>query len=1024
MRKKLRNSEISNSFKIQNSKFKIIFGRHSENGIALIIVVSIMAVLASIAAAFSYSMIMDQRAAANYMTGIKADYIAKAGIQHAIGVLKKDGDPSNTAGPYVYEGYDWYGDDWGYDGELFGGDSDDDDSNIDNDGLTSTHTADCGSGMDSRWVNLTDSQGNLIGRYAVLVIDESGKVNINTAGVSSQQNEGWTTGEVNLSDVCTAVGVPVPSILSARYGTNPGVSGEDDNHDSVVLNNDGIDNDGDNDPAGTDGADEPNEGVDDPAEFYISKPYTTSGGLSADTPFVTTAEVVSLAEMSGGNYKDLSPYITAWSSDKNLTDSGLARLNINAVSSAMELYSTLRDAFEYWEPSTTYSTAELAQMAVNIIDFRDRDNGSTRIDVEDGSGTVFTRYGVEGIRINEVMVRPVFRKDTNNDGTGEGDKISTGGSWTWNLGHGYWQDAPGGGDDTDIWRWTTATVPVGTYKLTVYGAGGGNIKARTSGNNGATWLPSATGWYNGTDYVDCDTVIITNSVQIEIMHENADLDVAYFDSAVFSQSPDCEYVELVNISPSSVDVGGWKLEFPNGRVGTIPGGTSIAAMGDSSGGDIIVLAIDRHDTNVNNGSNVYNNGIYFTKEYGVSDRVYQLGFSGGDVWEDMLADTVLMDSPLRLYNKGQIGVSGAGDPPAHIVDQVLWDSSIIQTYEFWSMERDDPAYLGTDVLNDSGIFDTWLISAVIKGSPTEANNGASLTNIKVKNSPFANIGEVADVAYSKTKWTNIGTSETRIKNIADRITVSGRRLDAEFADLAEVEHWGSSEAISVDEKKRKFGGKTITGELYWFEAGASASNDEDTWTWYTTINRFEADTYIMYVYGREGGTMTVRVGDDTPVSIIPSSDYGARYGQVVVSDTTLSVAIQTDASSADSAFFDYILLTPASKTYGRININTAGSTVLQSLKGISKSGAPDIDPDDIVDDTPLSSIGELVWKDGATGALTVDHFKPISNLITTKSNVFKIICTGQSVLDKNGNGFFDAEDEVLGERKITVIYER
>ena len=60
-----------------------------------------------------------------------------------------------------------------------------------------------------------------------------------------------------------------------------------------------------------------------------------------------------------------------------------------------------------------------------------------------------------------------------------------------------------------------------------------------------------------------------------------------------------------------------------------------------------------------------------------------------------------------------------------------------------------------------------------------------------------------------------------------------------------------------------------------------------------------------------------------------------------------------------------------------------------------------------------------------TTTMTVSQFKPISNLITTKSNVFKIICTGQSILDKNGNGAFDVgDDEVLGERKITVIYER
>ena len=996
----------------------------NKNGIALILVVSIMAVLASIAAAFSYSMIMDQRAAANYMTGVKADYIAKAGIQHAIGVLKRDGDVSNT-GYCNYEGYDWYGDDWGYDSTLFGADdgTGNSDSNIDNDGSAITQTSGCSDGYDSRWVYLKDSQGHLIGRYAVLVLDESGKVNINTAGVSSQQNEGWTTGEVNLADVCSVVAVPVPSILSARYGTNPGVSGEDDNHDSVVLNNDGIDNDGDgftDDPLGPGG----DEGVDDSAEFYIANPYTTSSGNNADTPFVTTGETVSLAGLTGTQYGNLSPYITAWSSDKNLTDSGLARLNINAVSSAMELYSTLRDACEYWEGPIAYSTEELAQMAVNIIDFKDHDNASTRIDVEDPDGIVVTRYGVEGIRINEVMVRPVFREEApnatevgcNDDGSG----TSTDG-WTWGGGPN-WTNSGNAGADTGIWSWTVTNG--GTYKVHVYGLSeAGTINYSVYPNENGSWSDN-TG-KTLPDISTADTVVVADGGTVMLNVKSSSLAGAdYWYRIELSQSPDCEYVELVNISPNAVTMDGWHLEFPNGQVGTIPSGTSIAASGG-----YCVLAVDMADSDVNNGAEVYNNGIYFTKTYPGLSNVYQLGFTN-DVLDDILSDTVLIDSPLRLYD-GPIAsttdpTTGISSPAGHIVDQVLWDSSIIQdqSNEFHSMERDDPAYVGDDVLNDSGIFDTWLISANTKGSPTAANNGAALTNIKVKNSPFANIGEVADVSFSREKWVNIGNTtehsggEYIIRNIADRITVSGRRLDAEFATHTPVNWSLVTLEYDNEEVKRKYGRElySATDELYWFRADSA---DEDTWTWYTTRDRFEADTYIMYVYGREGGTMRVRVDDDTAM-ITPSTDYGARFGQVVVSDTTLSVAIQTDASSADSVFFDYILLTPASKTYGRININTADTPVLQGLKDITPTRANDIVS--YRQSTPFQTIGHLVT---AGVDVNTTNFQPISNLITTKSNVFKIICTGQSILDKNGNGAFDVgEDEVLGEKKITVIYER
>ena len=1012
---------------------------YNQSGIALIIVVSIMAVLASIAAAFSYSMIMDQRAAANYMTGIKADYVARAGIQHAIGVLKMDGDPSNQPPAFCsYEGYDWYGDDWGYDSTLFGGDTSGDDSNIDNDSSTLTQTASCGSGMDSRWIYMHDSQGNLIGRYAVLVIDESGKMNINTAGSTSYGLHGWTTKEIRLDPDGGGIlfsTADANAILDARYGTDgsAGVSGvgdaiDDDNADSVVLNNDGIDNDG------VSGADNSKEGIDDPAEFYISRPYTTSGGLSADTPFVTVGEIVSLAGLSGNDYNDSSHYLTAFSSDKNLTDSGLARLNINAVSDARELYLVLRDVF-----NTSVTNSELAQMAVNIIDYRDRDNGSTRIDVRE-----ITRYGVEGIRINEVMVRPVFRKTATTDIT---EECKTVGGWS-----GTPTFTSSTAADSGIWNW--AGIPKGTYKVLLYGdtsASGTKVKWLTYSYTDNVWEDTREADLPYTD--GDDTVVITNTGTFRI-NIQAKAIGNHWSHVELSQSPDCEYVEIVNISPNSIDMSGWHVEFPNGQVGTISSGEIVS-------GDTVVLAIDKNDTYDNAGiwKNNAANGISIQQAVTDElfnplidmDKVWQLTFTN-TILEDIISDTVLMDSPLRLYD-GPIAPTtsptGPSSPAGHIVDQVLWDSHVIQECEFYSMERDDPTFMGTDaatnidVLNDSGIFDSWLIykDSSHRGTPTKANSnktaGKTLgIDVKVKNSPFANIGEIADVSDTAA-WENIGdsTKEYKIKAIADKITVSARRLDAEFGDHTWVgsANWNASEAMSADEIKRKFGKEQalvgadkFIGDLYWFNAKSGRDeDDEDTWTWYTTIDRFEADTYIMYVYGREGGRMRVRVGNDSAI-IVPSSDYGARFGRVVISDTTLEVAVSPEDSNSDSTYFDYVLLTPASKTYGRLNINTASSTVLQGLQGIGNDRAQDIvDKRNSLTPKAFKSIGEILDVDYISVLSTAtSSFQFISNLITTKSNVFKIICTGQSILDKNGDGTFDTDDEVLGERKITVIYER
>ena len=142
----------------------------NESGVALIIVVAIIAILSAIGVTFMYEMRMEEKAAFNYMNSLKASYIAKSGIEHAIAVLKEDGGDT---------GYDWYREKWGYDttinnSMIFGGSEIDlDDTNV-----TTNLTA----GNESKWLYVVDDNGDTVGRYAVLIIDESSKININTAG--------------------------------------------------------------------------------------------------------------------------------------------------------------------------------------------------------------------------------------------------------------------------------------------------------------------------------------------------------------------------------------------------------------------------------------------------------------------------------------------------------------------------------------------------------------------------------------------------------------------------------------------------------------------------------------------------------------------------------------------------------------------------------------------------------------------------------------------------------------------------
>lgn len=62
----------------------------NKRGVALIMAVAIVGILAGIAVTFAYNMKIDQKAAGNYLALVKARYLAEAGIARAIAELKND----------------------------------------------------------------------------------------------------------------------------------------------------------------------------------------------------------------------------------------------------------------------------------------------------------------------------------------------------------------------------------------------------------------------------------------------------------------------------------------------------------------------------------------------------------------------------------------------------------------------------------------------------------------------------------------------------------------------------------------------------------------------------------------------------------------------------------------------------------------------------------------------------------------------------------------------------------------------
>lgn len=301
---------------------------------------------------------------------IQSDHAARIGIENAIWELKNDNNN--------YDGYDenWH--------QKFAGD----DIDIDADGI-----------KESKFFYLKDFRKKLSSRYAVLVTDESGCVNINCIGnlAKNQEysfNEGWSTFEIAFfPQVC---GYIVNKLVEFRRGINfkPGKAFLDDDTDNATLSNDGIDNDGD----GIN--DEENEGIDEEDEFNHKKP------CDDDRPFFVIEDIKMVYGMTERIFKKIKNFITCHSFDLNIDAENYFRTNINKASIS-HIASILT--------SIGYDKNKAIQIAANVADYRDSDSIPNVVTTSDGS----TFIGIEKTPyINEVEPAPEIKIQTTMTSTG------------------------------------------------------------------------------------------------------------------------------------------------------------------------------------------------------------------------------------------------------------------------------------------------------------------------------------------------------------------------------------------------------------------------------------------------------------------------------------------------------------------------------------------------------------------------------------------------------------------------------
>ena len=338
--------------------------RRRSAGVAIVTVLAVLTVMALLAMCFAVLLTIEMETSRMSQGRVQSDMMAQSGIQHALCMLRQDvaeqpgwDDPSEP----------WH-------------------ARFSNSSGTNGH----------QWVYVRGEKGNVVGRYAVEIEDESGKININAAAAcsTSEQNQGVGTFEIMLADG-KGRGLPISAeaarrIVRYRYGPDgkPGRAGIDDNLTASLYQNDEIDNNAN----GT--VDEPGEGIDEPEEYSPMNP------RGDDRVFMSVNEMIgtslSSENLTAGDRLALMHLGTTASRSRDMfwdrrDNTWQNRVNINVADKYQMMDVLARaNADSQFEPESH----DLNQLCANIQDYRDHNHVLS---------TVGNEYGVEAVCFNEVM---------------------------------------------------------------------------------------------------------------------------------------------------------------------------------------------------------------------------------------------------------------------------------------------------------------------------------------------------------------------------------------------------------------------------------------------------------------------------------------------------------------------------------------------------------------------------------------------------------------------------------------------
>ncbi|MFC2140456.1 hypothetical protein ACFLQ1_01900 [Candidatus Auribacterota bacterium] len=1039
----------------------------NDRGVALVLVLGVMAVMVGIALTFASSMRLTEKASQNYYYSWQALYAAKAGLHRAIFALRDDVHPgegppqSNDSGAndsvdsmsdHLNERWHWF----------FTGS----DQYLEEKGNTG-----------SRWIILTQPDTINLGphiysRYAVLVKDEAGKINFNVASNYSNIKQGISTFELSLKKPFENDGMTdaiADQIVSYRYGLDgdPGIDGIDDNKNNHAW---GAANDGlDNNPGML--IDEIGEGRDEPYEYSPYDPL-----LSDDRPFQSIEEIKdpNKSGLDEAIFFNIVDDITVYSKGREqyMKETSIGSGNwewhnkfcLNHIKSAASLYSLIAER----EGALTPDEGHI-QKALNIIDYVDEDPIPTSLSYTSGNISD-TFYGIEGVRITEVMARPeIIYNSLVNDLFTPGEINDP--TWTWVNASllASAQDASTQQVNINIVRKgkykvfiesfdDTNSAKDNTFILEIDNSFGTN-NIGTGGNHGAgDWEWEYIG---NADFDDPDPPS-NNKLRLYRSVPPMSVADAQVRTILFTQQGgppgnsiehDCEYIELSNISRKPINVANWNMEIfygdgsnttfqipeltsentSNSYSTTVPSDGRLILVKDvantgayNDGGSDITIANDSNGDGINfENSWGNNNGIWGDDNSNTGSETYPvLKIPDLDI-----QDLDITQINLYAYQTAQNPTNNSGltDPFVISLPVPLGDNRsaerIIPFFSDWQYSNDTKGSTpGRSYENDS--FE-------ITAPYSAANDSGKVNDWAIKDGPLANIGEILNI-YTLSNTLETIDNDT-LTDLADAVTTSYIKLEAE--DVM------SSPGVPATPGNYGTSWYQITGISTWEWTSEFADQGSDI---VNLIPDANSGSYNLFLYGEPGQGVTATIPTENRIFIAGESpttiasdliclpNRSSYVGWIKTAPDVTSIpenpsikfTLQDSAATSGNSYFDYAVLTPGIPMAGKININTVTKPkLLTALPGIDNM----TQANDIFNNRPYQSheafINEIVSNTGSlyNTSFDITDYKLISNMITFSSDIYEIIARGQVYYDLNGDGI---AEKILAEKTVKSVIDR